>query len=91
MGVFAMVRKDGSVVPVEGRTRFIRDQKGKSIGFQGIYRDLSVKKELEQQRAEFLTMLAHDIKNPLGVILGYTEMLLEEVGDRGALTASLQP
>jgi signal transduction histidine kinase len=39
-------------------------------------------KELGRQRADFLAMLAHDIKNPLGVILGCTEILLEEAHDR---------
>jgi len=79
-----MVRKDGSVVPVEGRTRFIRDKEGKPIGFQGIYRDISAKKALEWQRTEFLAMLTHDIRNPLGVILGYAEMLLDQAREREA-------
>ena len=76
-----MVRKDGSVVPVEARTRMIRDREGKLIGIQGIHRDISARKALEQQHADFLAMLTHDIRNPLGVILGYTEMLLEEAQD----------
>lgn len=37
------------------------------------------KHQLEQQRAEFLALLSHDIRNPLSVILGYTELLEEEV------------
>jgi len=36
-------------------------------------------KELDRQRNEFLAMLTHDIKNPLGVVLGYAELLIEEV------------
>lgn len=39
--------------------------------------------EIEEQRADFLAMLTHDIRNPLGAILGYTEMLLEEARDHG--------
>ncbi len=46
-------------------------------------RDIAARKELDQQRADFLAMLTHDIRNPLGVILGYTEMLLEDAHDRG--------
>jgi len=38
--------KDGSVVPLEGRTRIMRDPHGTPIGFQGIYRDIR-----ERQRA----------------------------------------
>lgn len=40
--------------------------------------------ELEQERANFLAMLTHDIKNPLGVILGCTEILMEEANDRAS-------
>jgi two-component system sensor histidine kinase VicK len=75
----AFVRKDGSIVPVESRTRLIRDQDGQPIGLQGISRDISTRKALEQQRADFLAMLTHDIRSPLGVILGYTDLLLEAV------------
>lgn len=71
------VRKDGSKVWVEGRTRFITDETGTPIGFQGTYRDITERKALERQRADFLAMLTHDIKNPLTVIVGYAEMLLE--------------
>ena len=38
--------------------------------------------ELERERADFLAMLTHDIKNPLGVILGCTEILMEEASER---------
>jgi signal transduction histidine kinase len=41
-------------------------------------------KELERERADFLAMLTHDIKNPLGVILGCTEILMEEAKDRAS-------
>jgi PAS domain S-box-containing protein len=78
------VRKDGRIVPVEIRTRAIRDREGKAIGFQGIYRDISARKALERQRTEFLAMLTHDIRNPLGVILGYAEMLLENAKEHSA-------
>jgi signal transduction histidine kinase len=40
--------------------------------------------ELERERADFLAMLTHDIKNPLGVILGCTEILMEEAQERAS-------
>jgi signal transduction histidine kinase len=43
----------------------------------GIFRDSSEKHALEQLRADFLSMITHDIKVPLTVILGYTEMLTD--------------
>jgi signal transduction histidine kinase len=45
--------------------------------------DVAARQDLDQQRADFLAMLTHDIRNPLGVILGYADMLLEEARERG--------
>jgi len=42
-----MVRKDGSVMQVEARTRPIRDQDGTPIGIQGIYCDITERKSAE--------------------------------------------
>ena len=78
-----LVRKDEDVVPVECQLRYIRDKAGKPTGLHATCRDLSAKKERERQRTEFIAMLSHDIKNPLGVILGYTDLLLEEMGEQG--------
>ena len=36
---------------------------------------------MARQRADFLAMLTHDIKNPLSVILGYTDLLLDDLND----------
>jgi two-component system sensor histidine kinase ResE len=43
----------------------------------GVFRDVSERHALEQLRADFLSMITHDIKVPLTVILGYTEMLTD--------------
>src|SRR2546425_1724333 len=40
--------KDGSSVPLEGRTRMMRDPEGQPIGFQGIYRDITERKRAEE-------------------------------------------
>jgi len=42
-----------------------------------------VRQAVERQRAEFLAVLTHDIKNPLTVILGHADLLLEEAETRG--------
>jgi two-component system, OmpR family, phosphate regulon sensor histidine kinase PhoR len=79
-----LVGKDGGIVPEEVRARFIKDAQGNITGLQTIHRDISARKALERQRADFLAMLTHDIRNPLGVILGYTEMLRDSARARAA-------
>jgi PAS domain S-box-containing protein len=44
-----LVRKDGSLLQVEAHTRALRDGDNKVIGFQGIYRDISARKQLEHE------------------------------------------
>jgi signal transduction histidine kinase len=48
----------------------------------------TMQKALDQQRTEFLSMLTHDIKNPLSIIMGYAEMLAEDVKARGFTEAA---
>jgi signal transduction histidine kinase len=48
----------------------------------------TMQKALDRQRAEFLSMLTHDIKNPLSIIMGYAEMLAEEVKAHGLTEAA---
>jgi signal transduction histidine kinase len=54
--------KDGSVVPLEGRTRMMRDPQGSPIGFQGIYRDIRERKRadraLRDSEARYRAMFA---------------------------------
>ena len=79
-----LVRQDGSVVPVEVRASFLGDKEGKLIGILGIHCDISTRKALERQRAEFLALFTRDIKTPVEVILGYSDLLLEEARERDA-------
>ncbi len=71
-------RPDGSVLPVEARYGFLRGRDDQPSVIMAIFRDLTAKKKLRQQRAEFSAMLAHDIRNPVGLILGCLELLLCE-------------
>ena len=76
---------EATMVSQSGR-RMDVDVNERRIDFEGrpavlsVARDVTAKRELERQRADFLAMLTHDIRNPLSVVLGYTAML-EELGD----------
>jgi len=43
-----LVRKDGTTVPVEARARPIRGREGEIVGFQGIFRDMTIRKLMEK-------------------------------------------
>lgn len=44
-------------------------------GVVAVFRDVRARHQAEETRVEFLSMVTHDIKGPLTVILGYTELL----------------
>lgn len=61
----------------------VRNAEGQLVGFMGIARDISERKQEERERAQFLAMLAHDIKKPLGAILACAEMVQDGVKAHG--------
>ncbi len=63
---------------VEFRARSVF-QNGVPCGFHGIGRDVTEKRRMEEMKADFLAMVTHDMKNPVSVIVGYTEILLSDV------------
>ncbi len=78
-----IVRGDGAPVPVEMRCRLLGDglaEDGQASVIMAMFRDLTAQQKLQTQRAEFTAMLAHDIRNPIGLILGCAELLLDTSG-----------
>jgi len=69
------IKKDGTTVPVEVNATAIFDETGEYQGHVCIVRDITERKSLERQRADFYAMVTHDIKSPLMSILGYSELL----------------
>jgi signal transduction histidine kinase len=49
---------------------------------QELQGEIVERQRMERQRQEFLTMLTHDIRNPLSVVLGYIDLLQEELTTR---------
>lgn len=81
---YRALTSQGEIRWIHARTKTLRDHRGTITGYVGTNEDITARKALEQQRAEFLTMLTHDIKNPLGVVMGYAEFLLQSAKNRGA-------
>jgi PAS domain S-box-containing protein len=84
-----IVQKDGTLRCVEASVTLIRDAANEPVGFRGIVRDVSERKQAEaallqhavelQARNEeldaFAHTVAHDLKNPVALAVGHAEVL----------------
>jgi PAS domain S-box-containing protein len=89
-------RKDGQVISVELRGHPVSDEAGKLICCEVIAQDISHQRGVEHrlrhvQKMEAIGRLAggiaHDFNNVLGVITGYSEMLLDKLGEDPKLSS----
>ncbi len=85
---FTITRKDGSQFIAEVCSSVIINSKGLQSGYISIIRDTTAQKESEKKfreiekfaaLGEFSAGIAHEINNPLNIILGYSQMLLEDI------------
>ncbi|MBR9981063.1 MAG: PAS domain S-box protein [Desulfatitalea sp.] len=90
-----MLRKNREPFPVEIHGKVIFDAHGQPVGLQGITRDITDRLAAEQERRKLQEQLyqaqkmesvgrlaggvAHDFNNLLSVVLGYGEMILDDL------------
>jgi PAS domain S-box-containing protein len=86
------VRKDGRRLHVSVTVSPIRDARGRIVGASLIVRDITRRKKAEaaiRERdilrcvASLAAAAAHEINNPLTVVVGYVQLLADEVGATG--------
>ena len=94
-------RKDGSLVEISVTVSPVKDSRGRVIGASKIARDITQRKRVERERVamfeeaqqanrakdEFLAMLGHELRNPLGAISSAIRLLepMDAVSERAGL------
>ncbi|MEA3348790.1 MAG: PAS domain-containing sensor histidine kinase, partial [Pseudomonadota bacterium] len=78
-----LTNHQGEKVPVRIGTTAIEDGNGNFIGYMEIIEDISRFKEMEREKNNFVSMVAHDMKSPLVIIGGFTKRLQKEPACRG--------
>ncbi len=87
------IRKDGSRLPVSLSVTIMADPHGTIIGFVGIAKDITLRKQAAAQlqqtneelrratrlKDEFLANMSHELRTPLNAILGMAEGLQDQV------------
>jgi len=66
-------RKDGTVVPVEGYLTTVSLPTGPV--YLGAWRDISARRVQEQMQRDFISMITHELRNPLTSLKGYAQLM----------------
>jgi PAS domain S-box-containing protein len=69
-------RSDGAPLEVNLTLAPVFHENGDIVNFVGVFRDVSHLKKLERMKDEFLSTAAHELRNPITSILGFSELLL---------------
>jgi PAS domain S-box-containing protein len=83
--LFRLQQADQRLIWMELRTIPVYDDAGRMVAVEGIARDVTQRKQMEEEREQMIADLdsfahtvAHDLKGPLSVILSYGELLSPE-------------
>lgn len=66
----------------------VRGKDGAQSGVVAVFRDFTREAEVERMKSAFVSMVSHELRTPLGAILGFVEILHEDV--YGPLTPKQQ-
>jgi PAS domain S-box-containing protein len=92
-GHFITRKKDGTLFEEEATISPVKDDTGKIVNYVAVKRDVTKEVSLQKQLLQAQKMeaigtlaggIAHDFNNLLQVILGYSELLLQDKGEKAS-------
>ncbi|HTK60605.1 MAG TPA: ATP-binding protein [Candidatus Baltobacteraceae bacterium] len=78
-----LTRADGSHVPVSGNAAPYLDEENRTTGIVVAFRDVTVEREIDRQKSDFISIASHQLRTPLSALRWFLDLLL--AGDAGPL------
>jgi len=72
------LHKDGRLIVLDTSGEPFFDADGRLCGYRGIDRDITERKKLDQLKDEFISLVSHELRSPLTVIIGAISTALSE-------------
>ncbi|HAA59135.1 MAG TPA: hypothetical protein DCE42_30580 [Myxococcales bacterium] len=72
--------RSGSEISLEGNMNGKFNSDGEFVSTQGIFRDITQRKRIEEMKSEFISIVSHELRTPLTSIHGSLGLLLGGVG-----------
>lgn len=82
---WSVCRADGSLVILHGSASPIVGADGERLGAVVVLRDVTARRQLEDEKDQFLSIVSHELKTPLTTIKGLSELARRRLS-RGAST-----
>jgi len=58
-------------------TNIVKTEKGKNLGVVTVLRDVTLEKEIEKMKEDFVHSITHDLRSPMTSVRGFVEVLLD--------------
>ena len=58
-------------------TNIVKTEKGKNLGVVTVLHDITLEKEIEKMKEDFIHSITHDLRSPMTSIRGFVEVLLD--------------
>ncbi|MBI2953440.1 MAG: GAF domain-containing protein [Chloroflexi bacterium] len=78
-----IIRGDGTRGTISLSSAPVRDDEGRIVAGVVVFTDITERKEVDRLREEYVSLVSHDLRNPLASIMGYAQLVRRLMVQKG--------